>query len=272
MRIVYFCLGYTPDLLVQLETSILRCASLMPEGSTIHLYCEDSKPYENWPVQIEKRTLKQFEQWKGAHHFFWRIKINLILEMVQNYPTDKILYLDADTLAVDLAKVDKQLERINLMHLNEGTLSELTTKTERRMCQQITGRQAHGIEFQDGMEMFNAGVVGLMPGQTESMTLALSLCDTWLDWEVTPRLIEQLALSVALNTSRDLGTCSELIGHYWSTKDWWVPFLKQWLDTHHGRTIEEKITAIKELDTAAYPFWAKRSNTARRLRKLFGRK
>ncbi|GEM_PF-1428289 len=271
MRIVYFCLGHTPELLVQLEASILRCASLMPDGSTIHLYCEDGKPYENWPVKIEKRTSDQYEQWKGTHQFFWRIKIQIILEMVRNFPDDRILYLDADTLALDLAKVNTQLERTNLMHLNEGALRALSTKTERLMSQQITGKHAHGIEFNDSMEMFNAGVVGLMPGQSRPMELALCLCDTWLEWKVTPRLIEQLALSVALNTSGALGTCSESIGHYWSTKDWWTPYLRAWLDQHAAMDLKDKIKAIQALDTEQFPFWAKRSNTARRLRKFFGR-
>lgn len=270
MRIVYFSLGHTPDLLVQLETSILRSAALMPEGSTIHLYCEDETPYKNWPVRIEKRTPAEYTAWKGTHNFFWRIKIQLLLEMAKTYADEPILYLDGDTLALDLQGVHTLLQEANCMHLNEGELASLKTKTERRMRDELVGKAAHGILFHERMPMFNAGAVGLMAGQEEAIELALRLCDTWLDWQITPRLIEQLALSVALHYCQPLSECRSLIGHYWSTKDWWTPYLKAWLEEHNALDVKDKINAIQALDTDRYPFWAKRSNTARRLRKLLG--
>ena len=49
MLIVYFCIKPTPELLVQLETSILLCNKGAPD-SQIHIYTDDVSIGQNWPI------------------------------------------------------------------------------------------------------------------------------------------------------------------------------------------------------------------------------
>jgi len=127
-----------------------------------------------------------------------------------------------------------------------------------------------GITITAQSTMFNAGVIALPPGHREAIEHAIALCDSYLETSAPIRLLEQLAFSLALNKDLLLQEAQPFIAHYWSTKDWWVPYLKLWLE-QQGPTFEERLQTIHTLNVKAHPYWAKRSNTARRLRKLLSR-
>ena len=267
MHIVYFCTAHTAELLVQLETSILLCKKEAPDIQ-IHLYTDESSIGQRWPIIQHILTPEQLTQWQGPKGFFWRIKMQVIADLCALYPNDPILYLDADTLALDLPGLQAQLSA-PMMHLNEGALGTLNTKTERRTLRELDQKTFQGITTTAQSAMFNAGVIALPPGYGEAIEQAIALCDSYLETQAPPRLLEQLALSLALNKNHLLKEAQPFIAHYWSTKDWWIPYLKHWLE-QHGPTFEQRIKYIHTLDLKAHPYWAKRSNTARRLRKLLG--
>ena len=268
MHIVFFCTTPTAELLVQLETSILLCKKEAPE-SQIHLYTDDSSIGQQWPITQHILTSEQLRQWQGPKGFFWRIKMRVIADLCALYPNDPILYLDADTLALDLPGLQAQLST-PMMHLNEGALGSLNTKTERRTLRELDQKVFQGITTTAQSEMFNAGVIALPPGHGEAIEHAIALCDSYLETSAPVRLLEQLAFSLALNKNQRLKEAQPFIAHYWSTKDLWIPYLKDWLE-QHGATFEQRLQAIHTLDLKAYPYWVTRSNTVRRLRKLLGR-
>ena len=269
MHIVYFCTTPTPELLLQVEISILLCKKGAPD-SQIHLYTDDESVGQNWPIIQHVLTPAQLSEWQGPKGFFWRIKMHVIADMCALYPNETILYLDADTLPMDLSGLQAQLSA-PMMHLNEGALGSLNTKTERRMLRELDEKTFHGITTTKESMMFNAGVVVLPPGHGETIEHAIELCDSYLETAAPPRLLEQLALRLALNKNQLLQEAQPYIAHYWSTKDLWIPYLDRWLG-QQGPTFEQRLQAIDTLNLKAYPYWAKRSNTARRLRKLFNRK
>jgi hypothetical protein len=268
MHIVYFCTTPTAELLVQLETSILLCKKAAPSGQ-IHLYTDDSRTGQHWPIIQHILTPNQLKQWKGQKNFFWRIKMHVIADLCALYPNDPILYLDADTLALDLPGLQTQLST-PMMHLNEGALGSLNTKTERRMLRELDQKTYQSITTTPESEMFNAGVIALPPNHGEAIHRAIGLCDSYLETSAPPRLLEQLAFSLALNKDQRLQEAQPFVAHYWSTKDWWVPYLTLWLD-QQGTTFKERLQAIHTLNLKAYPYWAKRSNTVRRLRQFLGK-
>lgn len=268
MHIVYFCTTPTAELLVQLETSILLCKKGAPD-SQIHLYTDDGGVGRNWHIIQHILTPEQLAQWQGPKGFFWRIKMHVLADICALYPNDPILYLDADTLALDLPGLQAQLST-PMMHLNEGALGSLNTKTERRTLRELDQKTFQGITTTAQSTMFNAGVIALPPGHRGAIEHAIALCDSYLETSAPVRLLEQLAFSLALNKDQLLQEAQPFIAHYWSTKDWWVPYLKLWLE-QQGPTFEERLQAIHTLNVKAHPYWAKRSNTARRLRKLLGR-
>ena len=268
MLIVYFCIKPTPELLVQLETSILLCNKGAPD-SQIHIYTDDVSIGQNWPITQNILIPEQLIQWRGPKDFFWRIKMKVIADLCARYPNEAILYLDADTLALDLPGLQSQLSA-PMMHLNEGALGTLNTKTERRTLRELNKNTFQGITTTAQSTMFNAGVIALPPGYGEAIEQAIALCDSYLETQAPPRLLEQLALSLVLNKNHILKEAQPFVAHYWSTKDLWIPYLKHWIE-QHGATFEQRLQAIHTLDLKAYPYWVTRSNTVRRLRKLLGR-
>ena len=87
------------------------------------------------------------------------------------------------------------------------------------MWQQVRQQTFGGVRLHEDHVMWNAGVVGIPAARAAaSIALALRLCDDMSRQQVTPRLIEQLALSVALAETGPLQAAAPYIGHYWSTK------------------------------------------------------
>ena len=107
----------------------------------------------------------------------------------------------------------------------------------------------------------------------EAIELALRICDELCEQQVTPRLIEQFALSVALAETYTLRAARTYIGHYWSTKDDWNASITAFfLESHlKKRTVEAELAALSTFDYQKLPIKKKVRNTQRRLEKLVHR-
>jgi hypothetical protein len=104
----------------------------------------------------------------------------------------------------------------------------------------------------------------------EAIDLALRICDELCEQQVTPRLIEQFALSVALAETYPLQEARPTIGHYWSTKDEWNASISAFMLESHlkKRTLEAELAALNSFDYRKLPIKKKLRNTKRRLDKL----
>ena len=219
---------------------------------------------------IDKATLRD---WEGEYKFFWRVKIKALEQAAQQHPELPLLYLDADTfLYGSLPAMRQQLASGQaLMHEQEGLLATLPSKTERRMWQQVQGQAFGGITMTPQHAMWNAGAVGV-PAQRnhEAIALALNICDDLCRQQVTPRLIEQFALSVALAEVQGLHAARPYIGHYWSTKEQWNKVISHFLLTSHlqNRTLAQDLAALDEVDFTALPVKQRVRNTQSRLENL----
>ena len=219
---------------------------------------------------IEAATLRE---WEGEFKFFWRVKIKALEQAARQHPELPLLYLDSDTfLYGSLPAMRQQLAAGHaLMHEQEGLLSTLPSKTERRMWQQVQGKAFGGVVITPQHAMWNAGAVGV-PAQRnhEAIALALSICDDLCRQQVTPRLIEQFALSVALAEVHGLHAASPYIGHYWSTKETWNEPISRFLLTSHlqNRTLAQDLAALEAFDFKALPIKQRVRNTQSRLENL----
>lgn len=212
-------------------------------------------------------------EWEGPHQFFWRVKIKALEAVAAAYPGQALLYLDSDTFlggqAADLTRA--LAANTALMHEPEGELAALPSKTERLMWQQLQGRLWEGITLKNNALMWNAGAVGVPAERTTAaITLALHLCDAWCAAGVTRRLIEQLALSVALAETGPLAAASASIGHYWSAKPEWNQPIAAFLLASflQNRSIEEEVGALSEFDFGAQPVKHRVKATRGRLENL----
>ena len=222
---------------------------------------------------VDERLLSE---WKGEHGFFWRVKIKALETLVERYGDEPVLYVDADTFLT--GDLDGLRERLSgggaLMHENEGKLSEIRPKTTTMMWKQVKDRTFGGIRMTDDLCMWNAGVVGL-PGQRngEAVRLALRICDEMCAAAVTPRLIEQFALSVALDALYEVRPARPWIGHYWDNKPEWNRLIASFFAESALRdlTLEEKLERLRDFDFRQIPVRKRDRTLNRRLHELTDR-
>ena len=215
-------------------------------------------------------------EWEGPHQFFWRVKIKALEAVALACPGESLLYLDSDTfLGSDASQLTQALAADTaLMHEPEGTLATLPSKTEQLMWQQLRGHSWEGLTLAGSEQMWNAGVVGIPAARTTTaIDLALRLCDAWCAAGVTRRLIEQLALSVALARTGALAAASASIGHYWSAKPEWNQPISDFLLASflQARPVESEVAALAEFDFRAQPVKQRVKSTRGRAEALAGR-
>ena len=224
-------------------------------------------------LPVDEATLRA---WRGEFDFFWRIKIKALEYVARQHPGQALLYLDSDTfLHGSLAQLGAALAGGHaFMHEREGTLAAARAKTEQRMWQQTQGKRFGGVLLHERHAMWNAGVVGIPAGRAEAaIALALAVCDDLSRQQVTPRLIEQFALSVALAETGPLQAARPYIGHYWSTKDEWNEHIAAFLLASHlqERPVAEELAALDGFDFRAAPVKKMLKNTRWRLHHLVDR-
>lgn len=88
-----------------------------------------------------------------------------------------------------------------------------------------------------------------------------------LERNITRRLIEQLAFSLALSEFSQLIPAENHIGHYWGNKEEWQSFIvASFLKSYFGNTtLNEQIESFKSLDYTKIPIALKIPNTRCRL-------
>ncbi|WP_133273170.1 hypothetical protein [Hymenobacter radiodurans] len=276
MRLLYLVFGNNLQNHFQAHFSILSFLRQKNSGlAGITVVTDAPDFYQHLAQEITVHTLSAntLQEWQGKHEFFWRAKIKALEYAVRQYPEAPLLYLDTDTfLHGSLAQMSQELAAgIAFMHEAEGALATLRSKTERRMWQQVKDRSFGGVTMHEQRLMWNAGVVGIPASRNlEAIELALRICDDLCEQQVTPRLIEQFALSVALAETYSLQAARTYIGHYWSTKDDWNASISAFfLESHlKKRTVASELAALSAFDYQKLPIKKKVRNTQRRLENL----
>ena len=105
------------------------------------------------------------------------------------------MYLDSDTFFYkNTAVLRTALQSGNqFMHLNEGKLSQLSSKTEKLMWKQMKGKSYGNIIINENVAMWNAGLIGVSQKHFECLDLTLRINDAMCADGVTRRLVEQFA-------------------------------------------------------------------------------
>ncbi len=272
MHLLFLVVGPNANLHAQAAFSILTFLAGEPRPKGIHVFTDAPEFYRHLApyVRTETLTAPQIQEWRGEYDFFWRIKIKALQKLQEQLPTESIVYLDTDTLLFGAAQPlhAALASGTGLMHLAEGPLATARGKTERVMWRQMQGKTFAGLTIRPEHQMWNAGVVGVPAAHAATaLTLALALCDDLCRQGITPRLIEQFSLSVALHETAGLHPASASVGHYWSNKEEWQRRLTLFLTENHlrGRSLEEEITATRAFNFQEVPLHKHIKNTRRRL-------
>jgi hypothetical protein len=272
MNIVYLVFGDNLENYQQVYFSIYTAFIHKGDQDKIIVITENVSLFQSFEDKIEVISIdrKIIEEWEGTHKFFWRVKIKALELIAQKYPSDPILYLDGDTFFFqNIDALRRSLfQGQNYMHINEGKLSVLPTKTEKLMWNQIKNKSYAGIEIDKNTCMWNAGLIGISNKHLECLKLTLNINDTLCADKVTRRLIEQFSFSVSLNEYSKLLPAEDLVGHYWGNKEQWNLIISDFLKECFMKdySFEQIISKIQEMDLRQYPIWVRRSNTQKRLK------
>lgn len=275
MNLVYLVFGEELSNYVQANFSILSMCTQKEEIDSINIVTDNPKLYNHLSgvVNVVKIEQNDLREWKGKNDFFWRVKIKAIELIINTYKNQDLLYLDSDTfLYGDLKFINQKLKNgFSFMHLNEGKLSQLNSKTEKNMWRQTYNKTFGPVKINQNHCMWNAGVIGIPGGRSDELIEAtLDICDAMLEQNVTRRLIEQLAFSLALSEFSELIPAEDHIGHYWGNKEQWNNFITNiFLCSYFSnQPLEVQIESIKAIDYTKIPINVKIPNTRNRLYNL----
>ncbi|MCP8900927.1 hypothetical protein [Gilvimarinus xylanilyticus] len=210
-------------------------------------------------VEISSQTLKR---WQGSAEFFWRIKCMAVLDMTQRYPGEHIVYVDSDTFcAGGLDELQQGLqEGRTFMHLCEGNLSNLNTKTTRSMWQALKYTEHQGVSIRARTQMWNAGLIALPATIASSVAdHSVAVCDSLCTTRAPRKLLEQFAFSLALNHAVPLQPADQWVGHYWGNKPEWNNVITQFFlrSKMHSHSVEDDIEALRNFSFAQVPLYRK---------------
>lgn len=252
MNIVYFVIGNSMVIHMQVAFSIRTFLAQMTKDDTIYVVTETPLMYANLP-QVVTIPVSQddIKRWRGKHDFFWRVKIE-VLRMIAQQSSDKdMIYLDGDTyLHGSLAEIKESLKKnFAMMHLDEGCPSEMKERSL-SMWQTVNGKSFAGVTIGRQHHMWNAGVVAIPAVYVVKATdMALAVCDGMLDEGSEPVTVEQYALSIALFECADqMIAADQWIGHYWHYKYHWCSYIAQFFVKAYRLhyTISEQIEKIRQ--------------------------
>ncbi|MDZ7898405.1 MAG: hypothetical protein U5N85_10335 [Arcicella sp.] len=276
MNILYLVFGNEQRNHSQAYFSICSFLGQMEASDRIFVMTDNPNFYDRLSKRINTLTinLELLNTWQGEYKFFWRAKIKAIEHICHLHPEQQTLYLDTDTFLFSTLNQLKDQLKNPVMHLNECELSQLKSKTDKMMWQQVGNRTFGGININSNHCMWNAGVVGIPANKGQMVTeLALNVCDDMLKKNITRRLIEQFSLSVALSEKGNLQAAEPFIGHYWSNKDEWNEAIQKFMlkSFLKGNSVQDDIEAISTFDFSKIAIQKRIPNTQLRLKKIISK-
>lgn len=272
MNIVYLVFGDNLDNYQQVYFSIYTAFVHKTDDDKIIVVVENASLFQSFGDKIEviEVTKEQIKEWISIHEYLFRIKIKALQLVAFKYPTEHLLFLDGDTfIGQNLSFLKKGMdEGKNFMHLNEGKLSGLTDKSQKRMWKTLKDKTFCDIKIDVNTCMWNSGVIGISSENLNALDLCLKLNDQMIETGVVRRVIEQFAFSIALSTGNELKSSDHIVGHYWGNKEQWNLIISNFLKECFMKdySFEQIISKIQEMDLRQYPVWVRRSNTQRRLK------
>lgn len=274
MNIVYLLFGNNIDHYQQVYLSLYSSFAYKSTDDRIIIIAENPSLLKSLEGKIEIIPIDrdQIKEWEGKHQFFWRVKIKALQLVAEKYPEESILYLDGDTFFyknMDTLREGLQNGQ-NYMHVEEGKLSELSSKTEKLMWRQMKGKTYHGIKIDENSAMWNAGLIGISKKHFDCLELTLEINDAMCADHVTRRLIEQFAFSLGLNEYSALQPADHIVGHYWGNKGHWNKIIDQFLKECFMKnySFAQIVDHVKQMNLSQNPIRVKESSTQKKLKRF----
>ncbi len=254
MNILYFIIGNSINCHMQVFFSIRSMLAQVQKDDTIYVLTDSPRLYQGLPqtevIFIDEKIIKE---WKGAHNFFWRVKIKAIEYIAQIAPNHPLIYLDGDTCLTGILDDIRFLlnENKGLMHLNEGHPSNRKEgESGNIMWNQVKGKTYAGITLSSKHNMYNAGMIAIPQKHLkEIISLTLKLCDEMINDGVFPILVEQYSFSIAfIEKYEKIIEGSKYIIHYWHNKSEWSNYIGKFFAQSYicKKSLEEELIIIRK--------------------------
>ncbi|WP_374329121.1 hypothetical protein [Soonwooa sp.] len=272
MNIVYLVFGDKMENYQQVYFSIYTALARKSNKDRIIVIAEDESLFKSFGDNVEVLPINRdvIKEWEGKYQFFWRVKIKALQLVAEKYPNDPILYLDGDTFFYqDFDALREALENgQNFMHLEEGKLSQLSSKTEKLMWKQMKGKTYHKYTIDENSAMWNAGLIGVSDKHVGCLQYTLEVNDAMCADGVTRRLIEQFAFSIGLNEYSSLKPADDVVGHYWGNKKEWNQMIDLFIKKSFMKDymLDQIIAEVKVMELTKIPIKVRESNTQRKLK------
>jgi hypothetical protein len=169
-------------------------------------------------VEIEFLDASLLNAWCGPTPFSMRQK--LALSQAAWPESGAIVLLDADVVATrDLTPFVERLHGGDLfMHKREYVLGRSSRAGNRRLWQQLRGRQFGAWTFAAEDAMWNSGVIALKADDRTLMARALQLYDDMSAARIRHFATEQLVEALVLGRTGRLHAADAWFTHYWGNK------------------------------------------------------
>ncbi|WP_410877615.1 hypothetical protein [Myroides sp. DW712] len=273
MNIIYLVFGQDISYYQQVFFSIYTALINKSEADRIIVVAENPSYFKQIEhlITIIPLDAQRVEEWKGGYGYFWRLKIKALEHIAKEYPNEDILYLDGDTFIYKPLHVLKaELDQgFNIMHVNEGPLPTLKTKSEKKMWSSLRNKKFANILVDEQTCMWNSGVIGISTQHFATIELALQVCDAMCVAQIAYFTKEQLAFGIAGSQITTIKPSDHVVGHYWANKDQWNEVISVWMKKSLMRnySIEEMKEEVKNIPFEKIPYYYKHSNTYKRLSK-----
>ena len=155
------------------------------------------------------------------------------------------------------------------MHINEGKISEASSKTQKVMWNKLKNKKYSGIEINSNTCMWNAGCIGISKANTFLVDKVLEICDLMCSNNVRKGLIEQFSFSIVLDNCSKLLPVEKIIGHYWGNKEAWNKEILKLISSFYLNDLsyEQQLKKIKDFNFHKIPVRVKKSSTRSRIEK-----
>lgn len=217
-----------------------------PHNTGIFIYTDrpdafsDFEPYFH---QLECRSItpEKITAWRGQIDFVHRVKIETMADFLESFE-GSFLYCDTDTyITAPLDEIFVEINKGNyFMHEFEGLIDKTKSfrKWEKFLSTASLDFNGKKFQFRKGLQMFNAGVVGLHSSDREVLNDVLALTDA-VYHQFPKHVAEQFAFSYCLQRRGLIKEAAPIVAHYWNLKEF-----RQLLSVFFSKNMEESITQL----------------------------
>jgi len=224
--LVYLSYGGHPVQVAETTYGVLsarRAVGAQP-GTDVLLYTDHPSLYEGLPVGLRPISPEELAAWAGPDGYLHRRKLEVVADALAS-TGGPVVFVDSDTWFRKPA--GRLFERIGpgrtVLHLLEGTL-EQGRAPDRELAAQLdaqlgaggaTDADGRGAPLSGRSPMWNSGVVGVHPADSDLVAEALRLTDEVYAQHDGLFTVEQLATGHAFAQGATVSPSSDVVYHYW---------------------------------------------------------